>query len=161
MAGFSYTATTRPLSSPGVVRTNEQWVSPNAWPTRRTRVWKISSARRAAETSWKMSNSRSRQRVARLVELAPHAQVGLDARPQLAEVHGARERVARAGLERVGHRLRAPLAHQHDHGDAGEPRPFGTRREEHEIGRLRVRPVEAGRRVGRLGHLEAGADQEA
>src|SRR5207245_11058931 len=59
---FSYTATTRPLSSPGAVSTKEQWVRPNACPTRRTRVWKISSARRAADTSWKMSNSRSRVR---------------------------------------------------------------------------------------------------
>src|SRR5256885_105392 len=64
MEGFSYTATTRPFSSPGAVSTKEQCVSPNAWPTRRTSVWKISSARSAAETSWKMSNSKSRVRSA-------------------------------------------------------------------------------------------------
>src|SRR5438309_1035058 len=64
MAGFSYTATTRPLSSPAAVSTNEQCVRPNACPTRRTSVWKISSARSAAETSWKMSKSRSRARSA-------------------------------------------------------------------------------------------------
>ena len=114
------------------------------------------------------------QRVARLLQLPPDAQVGVDAGAELTEVHRARHRVLGAGLERIRHRVGTAVRHEDDHGDcreAGrrgevayrirEPRLPGAHGEDQQIGRVLVGPVRARGRIRRLGNLESAADQEA
>ena len=112
------------------------------------------------------------QRVLGIDELRPAAQVGIDAGPQLAEMHRTLHRVERAGLERVGDRVRPAVRQEHHQRRSGEARPgrqipndIGQRdflrggAQNEEIGGLR-RTVGAERGVRRFGHLEAPADQK-
>ncbi len=106
---------------------------PNACPTRRTRVWK-----------------------------------------QLPEVHRARHGVLRARLERISDGVGPAVRQEDDHRGTGEARGGcevahrlrqpGLLRgdgEDEKIGRLRLRPIGTGRRIGGFGDLEAAPDQES
>ena len=63
------------------------------------------------------------QRVARLSQVAADPEMGVDAGAELAEVDGARDRVLGAGEDRLGGRLRPPLADEDEHRGAAVARP--------------------------------------
>ena len=160
--GFSYTATTRPCCAPGEVRTKEQCERLSAWPTRRTRVWKISSARSAAETSWKMSKRRSRARsVARRSRSSSRCISRCSRRDRSSSPFtGVSDRVVGPGLDQVGDR---PFAATRDDRDQRQLRPL-LRHLPHlldrgEVGRVRARHADQNgvRRLAIDGRLQVAA----